>query len=279
MDSTNIDVYIYNYTKLLDRYNYLNYEEKLLSKEDMDFKIKLRKNIVILKYLIRALATCQQIKSMEQSLDTTHAEDDAEFKSPKPIPVANMDVPCMEVVDWVQTKTIQYDAVVESYSIVTNTEGSSVAQVLSPIRSTGASPNYKHDGELDETQEDSLNDLLQSDDYDDECNNYLAEQEDKETQDNKRKKNESMRQETTTSSDTTKAEEYTSQEYYTPSAISNIPGAGVFGFGGSRNNPTRKRKRSKIPRRTIRRRATKRGQKRTIRRQRRNNKRTQKRRK
>ncbi len=46
--------------------------------------------------------------------------------------------------------------------------------------------------------------------------------------------------------------------------------------GGS---PTRKRKRSKIPRRTIRRHAPRRGQKRTIRRRRRNNKRTQKRRK
>jgi len=51
------------------------------------------------------------------------------------------------------------------------------------------------------------------------------------------------------------------------------------GNGGSRNNSTRKRNPSKIPRRTIRRRAAKHGQKRTIRRPRRNNKRTQKRRK
>jgi len=225
LDSSDINVYIGNYTSLLEIYNGLN-DRPDLTQLEMELKIKLRKNIVILKYLIRALATCQQIR-VYPSVPLPDA-------SPSPTNEADMNISCTDVFKWVQHDgtIIRYDQVDHSYDVVMK---SSASSVLTPAKSPGATPN----GKSEPTEEDSLDNFLQSGD-DEECNIDVAP--------------------TGAASDVAEMREY--QETYTPSVLS------AFGLGGSRNNPTRKRKPSKMPRRTIRRRASKRGKKRTIRRRR-----------
>ena len=166
LDTDNIMVYIKNYTNLLDVYKVLNNNSDTLTKEQRELKIKLRKNLVILKYLIRALATCQQIRSMSQTSAASIPTTGIAPASPKKKHVASMDVSCAEVFSWVKDKNITYDDVVNSYYIVTTTKGSPVAEVLSPAMS----PGYNSATE----EEDSLNCFLQTGQDDEECEGDVA---------------------------------------------------------------------------------------------------------
>lgn len=280
LDNANIDTYIENYNKLLYVYNNLNNNSEPLSKDQRELKIKLRKNLVILKYLIRALATCQQIKSMSQTSAASIPTTGIAPASPKKIPVASMNVSCIDVFNWVQIfPGITYDKVIKSYSIVTTTDDSPVAQVLSPAMSPGA---QKDDG----AQEDSLNEFLQTGQDDEECDGDVAA-----TGAGGISLTDVARQaaeEATRMAEVARQAELQAQAQLqtleknaaVERELSRRASArGTLPKDSKGGRPTRKRKPSKIPRRTIRRRAPRRTQKRTIRRQRRNNKRTQKRRK